>query len=135
MTYDQIVYLVGGALLLLLFGIGIPFVIKDIKKNKDKYVFGRKSVRMEEDKLLDDMGERFTSYAEVVDMACGVSSEGCSNFKMPRAEIYFIISFKTESGEVLKVSVPEEVYEGFDIGLCGTLTLIDGELYSFEPDI
>ena len=135
MTYDQIVYLVGGALLLLLFGIGIPFVIKDIKKSRDKYVFGRTSVRMKEDKLLDDMGERFTAYTEVVDMVCGVSSEGYNNFKMPRAEKYFIISFKDESGEVLKVSVPEEVYEGFDIGLRGTLTLIDGQLDSFEPDI
>ena len=40
----------------------------------------------------------------------------------------------TEDGQRLSFPVPEEMYDGFEKGQTGTLTLIDGQLYGFEPE-
>ena len=87
-----------------------------------------------EEEMLNDMGTVTSLHAEVVDMACGVTSIGYQNFKQPRAEKYFIITFKDDNGESLQISVDEELYGGFEIGMKGNLTLIDGQLSSFELD-
>ena len=134
MTTNQIIWLIGGILLALLFGIGIPFVIKDFKKNRDKYVNNSQKIREEEDKILNDMGETTSLHAVVTDMACGVSTVGYQGYKQPRAEKQFIICFRTDAGEQLQIPVSEDIYEGFEIGMSGALTLIDGMLDSFELD-
>ena len=88
---------------------------------------------MEDEQLRDD-GELLTVPAEVVDMACGAKSIGYQNHKQPKAVKFFAVQFKDDEGTLCDLAVPEESYDGFDVGLCGTLTLIDGMLYGFEPD-
>ena len=47
---------------------------------------------------------------------------------------YFVIKFKNDDGEVFDIHVPQEYYDGFDVGLSGVLSLVDGKLNSFLPD-
>ena len=75
--------------------------------------------------------EVFEGHAVVADMLCGVDTVGT---KQPRARQSFLIKFKCDDGDILDVYVSEEDYEGFEVGLAGALTIIDGELSSFIPD-
>ena len=70
-----------------------------------------------------------TVNAMVVDQACRVKTIG---IKTPKTLKEFIITFKTENGEILKLNAPEEMYDGFDKNQTGILTLVDGRLYGFE---
>ena len=79
--------------------------------------------------------ERVSIHAEVIDMACEVVSVGYQSYRQPRAERRFFIKFKAESGEIFDLRVSESVYEGFEVGLVGKLTLIDGQLDSFEIQV
>lgn len=72
-----------------------------------------------------------TLRATVVDQMCGVKMVGQ---KIPVTVKEFAIVFQTESGKHLTLEVSEEMYDGFEKGLTGTLSIVDGELYSFEPD-
>jgi len=69
--------------------------------------------------------------ATVADMACAVRTEG---WKTPKTVREFMVVFQTEDGQRLEFFVPEEMYDGFEKGQTGTLTLVDGALYGFEPD-
>ena len=122
MTTEMWMLLIGGIAVLGI--VAIPFI--DIIKNKDKY---RAEVYENEEKRLNDEGETVEVHAEVVDMNCGVNTVG---HKEPKTLKRFIITFKLDDGELMSLSVPEVFYTGFDIGLKGTLTLIDGQLSSFE---
>ena len=131
MTWDQGVWLVGGGLLIALFAVIIPLAIADYKKNKDKYVWTCKQVEEQEARLLNAEPDVLTMHAEVIDMACGVNTVG---HKQPKTVRYFLIKFKNDEGEILDVPVSERMYEGFEVGLSGKLTLVNGNLNSFEPD-
>ena len=122
MTIEMWILLVGC--IVVLGFISIPFI--DLIKNKDKY---RAEVYEDEEKRLNDEGETVEVHAEVVDMNCGVNTVG---HKEPKTLKQFIITFKLDDGELISLSVPEVFYTGFDIGLKGTLRLIDGQLSSFE---
>lgn len=124
MTTEMWILLIGGIAVLGI--VAIPFI--DLIKNKDKY---RAEVYENEEKRLNDEGETVEVHAEVVDMKCGVNTVG---HKEPKALKCFIITFKLDDGELMSLSVPEVFYTGFDIGLKGTLFLIDGQLSSFELD-
>ena len=117
-----------GGLITLGFFAGI-FI--DLIKNKDKY---KAEVYEAEEKILADEGEIITVHAEVVDMSCGVNTVGYQAYKQPKAVKHFIITFKCDDGEIRHVNLSEEMYDGFDIGLVGVLTLVDGQLSSFEPN-
>jgi hypothetical protein len=69
--------------------------------------------------------------ATVVDHTCQVQLVG---IKTPKATKIFTIVFRTEDGQSLSLNVPEEMYDGFEIGQTGLLTLVDGELYGFAPE-
>ena len=43
-----------------------------------------------------------------------------------------MIVFRDDLGKIIEVPVNQEMYEGFEIGIHGTLKLVDGTLYSFE---
>ena len=116
-----------------LIGVGIIagaiiFMIVYFAKNKDKI---REDAYALEEQKLNDEGLVCTVHAEVINMECGVNTVG---HKEPKATKYFIITFKCDDGELLHVSVPEAFYTGFEIGLVGMLTLVDGQLKSFELD-
>ena len=122
MTTEMWILLIGGIAVLGI--VAIPFI--DIIKNKDKY---RAEVYENEEKRLNDEGETVEVHAEVLDMNCGVNTVG---HKEPKTLKRFSVTFKLDDGELMSLSVPEVFYTGFDIGLKGTLTLIDGQLSSFE---
>lgn len=65
----------------------------------------------------------------VVDQACCVKTIG---IKTPKTIKEFKITFQTENGKIIRLNVPEEMYDGFDKNQTGILTLLDGQLYGFE---
>ena len=93
------------------------------------------SEQSEISKAAAEEAERVSIHAEVIDMACEVVSVGYQSYRQPRAERRFFIKFKAESGEIFDLRVSESVYEGFEVGLVGKLTLIDGQLDSFEIQV
>ena len=70
-----------------------------------------------------------TVNAEVVDQVCYVKTVG---MKTPKTVREFVITFKTENGDLMKFNVPEEMYDGFDENQKGILTFVDDQLYGFE---
>ena len=73
--------------------------------------------------------QRLEINATVVDLACGVEVKGHKTVKAVKT---FRVAFALENGKVITLTVPEEMYEGIEIGQKGLLTLVDGELYGFE---
>lgn len=69
--------------------------------------------------------------ATVVDQSCEAKLLGT---KTPKATKIFTVVFRTEEGKTLSLNVPEEMYDGFERGQTGLLTLVDGELYGFAPE-
>lgn len=106
----------------------MAFVIAGIKYKKDH----PDGIDAEIEKMfVDPESVTETVRATVIDMACSAEMVGT---KMPKAVRNFVIIFQTEDGEILKINVPEEMYDGFDKGQTGILTLADGDLYSFETE-
>lgn len=104
----------------------MAFVIAGIKYKKDH----PDGIDAEIEKMfVDPESVTETVRATVIDMVCSAEMVGT---KMPKAVRNFVIIFQTEDGEILKINVPEEMYDGFDKGQTGILTLADGDLYSFE---
>ena len=64
----------------------------------------------------------------VVDLYCGVDSVG------KRTQNFFTVIFETDTHETLEYNVPEEMYDGFEKGQTGTLTVVDGYVYGFTLD-
>lgn len=71
-----------------------------------------------------------TVNATVIDQYCGVKTIG---HKTPKTIKIFTVVFKTND-ECIKLDVPEEMYDGFEKGQTGLLTIVDNDLYSFVPD-
>ena len=67
--------------------------------------------------------------ATVIKCECGTSTIGCRSVKAIKE---FLVFFEDESNKVHKFSVPEECYNGLEVGQYGNLTLNSGEFYSFE---
>ena len=106
----------------------MAFVIAGIKYKKDH----PDGIGAEIEKMfVDPESVTETVRATVIDMACSAEMVGT---KMPKAVRNFVIIFQAENGEILKINVPEEMYDGFDKGQTGILTLADGDLYSFEVE-
>lgn len=66
--------------------------------------------------------------AEVIDLSCRVDMIG---IKTPKSVTIFTVKFKTDNKEIIRVDVPQEMYDGLEKGQHGELTLVEGELYSF----
>ena len=62
-------------------------------------------------------------------MACGTKMIGT---KTPKSSQWYMIVFRDDLGKIIEVPVNQEMYEGFEIGMHGTLKLVDGAIYSFE---
>lgn len=69
--------------------------------------------------------------ASVIDVNCTVKTVG---IKSPKTETVFTVVFQTEQEEILTFQVPEEMYEGLEVGQTGLLTIVDGEFYGFAPE-
>ena len=69
--------------------------------------------------------------ATVLDHTCEVRLAGT---KTPKATKIFTVVFRGEDGKVLSFRVPEEMYDGFEKGQTGLLTVVDDQLYGFAPE-
>jgi len=67
--------------------------------------------------------------ATVVDLSCSAEVIG---IKKPKAVEQYRVAFETEDGKTFKFDIPQEMYEGFEKGQTGHLTIVDNELYGFE---
>lgn len=112
-----------GALLLILCAVGLAFAVK----NRDKI----RASAVREDEAYFTEPEAFTARAEVIDQRCAVRSEG---ERIARTVTEFCVYFRTEEGEQIALLVPEAYYHSIEIGQTGLLTIVNGELYSFDVD-
>ncbi len=131
MTDVQIALLIVGILIGAILVVIIPKSIVIFKERNGKYSVNGDKRRAFEDEQLNAEPEVITVHAEVIDMECGVKVFGT---KLPRTVKYFIIKFKKDDQDILSIDVPEDCYDGFEVGLSGELTLVDGQLNSFVPD-
>ena len=110
----------------------ILIFVLDQKINKEKYAAMMKEKEEEEDEEFEREAEIVTVHAEIVDMVCGTGMVG--SYRLPKSSKTFIIKFSADSGEVYELSVPEEYYLELSVGQTGTLTIVEGNLDSFELD-
>lgn len=66
--------------------------------------------------------------AEVIDLTCRAELVG---IKTPKCVEFYTVAFKVADGCIIWIDVPQEMYEGFEKGQKGELTLVDGKLYCF----
>ena len=91
---------------------------KELKKNPPKQI-----------NLEDTPSEPILKKVTVINQYCDTKVVG---IKQPKVVEEFFIAFQESDGNIFNLSVPEECYDGFEIGQKGTLSLIDGKLYGFE---
>ena len=126
MTFDQTVTLVSSMIIATVFFIIIPVcAIRDAKRGKQPTV---------EERLAAYEPDIKTFHAEVIDIACGVYTNGGQSYTQPKAVKEFCIKFRYDDGNIHDVLIEESLYDAFEIGQRGTLTLIDGKLNSFILD-
>ena len=70
-------------------------------------------------------------HVKVIDLSCAVLSEG---HRQPRTFNEFLVTFETDEGQILKFRVDEEMYNGFEKGQLGILTVTDSTIYGFVLD-
>ena len=114
---------VGGGTIFIIFA--IIMAVKQYKRDIAK----QKEPKSENIKPDEPEYTTITIKATVVDQTCCVKMVG---IKTPKTVKEFVVVFKSESGDILKMNVPEEMYDGFEQGQTGILSIIDGELYGFE---
>ena len=66
--------------------------------------------------------------AEIIDLSCRVDMVG---IKTPKTVTIYTVEFKTDKKETIKLKIPQEMYDGLEIGQNGEVTLVEGKLYSF----
>lgn len=124
MTFEQSMWLIG----IIFAGITIIYILAIIKHiKKDMGTKEEREAQIEE--YFNNDGEIIETHAEVVDMACGTKMIGT---KTPKASQWYIIVFRDDLGKIIEAPVNQEMYDGFEIGMHGTLKLVDGALYSFD---
>ena len=114
---------VGGGTIFIIFAI-----IMAVKQYKQDIAKQKKS-KSENIKPNEPEYTTVTIKATVVDQTCCVKMVG---IKTPKTVKEFVIVFQSENGDILKLNVPEEMYDGFEQGQTGVLSIIDGVLYGFE---
>ena len=119
---DIIVGFCFGILGFIIFIVCIVSLIKEAKKAEDKTgpVQRVNEIKSEFDTSVYN--------AEVVDLSCRVDMRGS---KDPETVTLFTAVFKTYDNRETTLNVPQEMYDGLEVGQKGELTLVEGELYSF----
>ena len=114
---------VGGGTIFVIFCaiMGVKQYKRDIAKQKE--------LKKEDSKPDKPEYTTVTMRATVVDQTCCVKMAG---IKTPKTVKEFVVVFQLENGDILKLNVPEEMYDGFEQGQTGILSVIDGALYGFE---
>ena len=108
-----------GVVLILLIGLGVSIVLSHLSQRKrQKQALEKPTVPVTQE-----------IQATVVDLCCAVRTIG---HKIPKTVTLFAVTFETADGQFLQLQVPEEMYEGLEKGQKGLLTVVGGDLYSFE---
>lgn len=123
-------WIIGGIVIAVILAVGIPLIIIDYKKNKDQYVMTPEKLYEMEEEILNREAEIESFDAEIVDMVCGTGMVG--SYRLPKSVKTFLLIFKKSDGEIIDLSVSEEVYLSLEVGMRGRVTLLDGKLDSFE---
>lgn len=128
MTTEQAL-LFGSIAVVAMVAVIVFCVVYDLKKNKKKY-----DAEMEEyiENKFSEEAEVVSCHAEIVDMVCGTGMVG--SYRLPKSVKTFLIVFKNDEGKTLEISVPEEYYLDLSVGQRGVITLVEGNLDSFELD-
>jgi hypothetical protein len=84
------------------------------------------------DEFEDAIEESF--HAKVIDRICGINTKTSNGYKMVKTVKEFVIVFEDDDGKFRRVLVSESMYDAFEEGQAGTLTLIDGQIDSFVLD-
>ena len=66
--------------------------------------------------------------AEIVNLTCRVEMVG---IKTPKSVEIYTVVFQNDKKELVQLDIPQEMYDGLEIGQIGEVTLVEGELYSF----
>lgn len=114
---------VGGGTIFVIFA--FEMAVKQHKRDIAK----QKEFKSEDIKPDEPEYTTVTTRATVVDQTCCVKMVG---MKTPKTVKEFVVVFQSENGDILKLNVPEEMYDGFDKNQTGILTIVDGQLYGFE---
>ena len=117
-------------LLFVIYVIVLALVVYVKKRNKRDDV---KPSEKRDNQITDaDFEEEFATdkmRVSVVDQFCRVEMVG---IRSPKSVEIFTVVFETDEGKSLKFDVLKEIYDGIDVGQRGILTVVNGELYSFE---
>ena len=70
-------------------------------------------------------------HAKVVDVSCFITHIGT---KLPKVVKNFVVVFEDDNEQIHKIPVEEDIYDSFEIGQIGELTLIDGKINSYVLD-
>jgi len=76
--------------------------------------------------------QTLTLRVKVIDQNCFVSYVGGA--KSPKAVKNFVVVFQDDNEQTHKIAVEEDIYDAFEIGQTGELTLIDGKVSSYILD-
>lgn len=123
---DFLEILVGFAICFIVILALAIYIAKVLKQNKIKPA--GKSFTSERTYEIKDEFLTVTVQAKVIDLLCKAELVG---IKRPKATEIFTVVFETDSNEIIKITVPKEMYDGLEIGQQGELTIVEGELYSF----
>ena len=133
------VIVIAAIILIALFLIAVAavvaiFLVLTRKKSKEKAKLVQTTVNQEE--ISTPQNDLEYEY-KTVEVTATVIGQNCATrmigTKTPKTVREFVISFESEKGEVFNLPVKEEVYDGFETGQKGLLTMVDNELYSFVP--
>ncbi|MBQ7956553.1 MAG: DUF2500 family protein [Clostridia bacterium] len=120
---DFIIYFCICICAIIIFALYIRKIIKPYKQ--------RKSEKVESVSSPPEIKTEFETVkfrAEIIDLTCRVDMVG---IKTPKTVTIYTVEFKTDEKEIIKLEIPQEMYDGLEIGQIGEVTLVEGELYSF----
>lgn len=120
---DFIIYFCICVIAVTIFALYIRKVVKQQKQREEE-----KGTPTAEVNEIKTEFKTIAVQAEVVDLSCRVEMVGT---KTPKTVTVFTATFQTNNNEIIKVDVPQEMYDGLEKGQRGELTLAEGELYSF----
>jgi hypothetical protein len=123
MTELQKMWLVLGFLFALIIAALLSPVIRNRKEGEAKIASRKKGFDIEPTIV--------TLHVKVVDQRCFVTWIGT---KTPKVVKHFVVIFQDDSKQVYEIEVEEDMYDGFEVGQIGELTLIEGKVSSYLLD-
>ena len=120
---DFIIYFCICICLVTIFAIYIGNIVKQGKKRDGEMKTTAENI----DEIKNEF-ETLKYNATIIDVTCRVEMVG---IKQPKTVTFFTVCFETDNNERIKIDVPQEMYDGLEVGQKGELTLVNGELYSF----